>query len=216
MTRQAKALKGTIEGELSRAIALDEAGAAWGIFGIIFFAVLREGFETVVFIAAQFQRGWLPSLGALLGLVGATGIGALLFKWGVRINLQRFFQVMGLALLLIIGGLAVGMLAHLDQGVTRLTQLDDRWLPLCLMPSGDGCLLGRQIWDLSLTLPDRQFPGLLLKTLLGYRDQLYLVELISYVGLLAIVGGSYFRSLNLRSLKLPPNAEELARSGSSR
>jgi high-affinity iron transporter len=195
MTRQAQRLKGQIESDIGGAIAGD-GSAAWGIFGMIFLAVLREGFETVVFIAAQFQAGWLPSFGALLGLGGATAIGTLLFKWGVRINLGRFFQVMGVLLLLIVGGLAVGMLSHLDRGVVALGLIDPQWQSLCLTAGSASCLLGSQVWDLAASLPDRQFPGILLKTLLGYRDRLYLVQAIGYVGLLTIVGGLYFASLN--------------------
>jgi high-affinity iron transporter len=195
MTRQAKQLKGQIESDIGGAIG-EDGSAAWGIFGIIFLAVLREGFETVVFIAAQFQAGWLPSVGALLGLCGATAIGTLLFKWGVRINLGRFFQVMGVLLLLIVGGLAVGMLSHLDRGIVALGMIDPQWQSLCLTAGSDSCLLGPQVWDLAGVLPDRQFPGIVLKTLLGYRDRLYLVEAIGYVSLLTIVGGLYFVSLN--------------------
>jgi high-affinity iron transporter len=200
MTRQAKQLKGQIESDIGGAIAEDDA-AAWGIFGIIFLAVLREGFETVVFIAAQFQAGWLPSFGALLGLCGATAIGTLLFKWGVRIHLGRFFQVMGVLLLLIVGGLAVGMLSHLDRGVMALATIAPQWQSLCLTAGSDSCLLGAQVWDLAGVLPDRQFPGIVLKTLLGYRDRLYWVQAIGYVGLLTIVGGLYFASLNASPAK---------------
>jgi high-affinity iron transporter len=195
MTQQAKSLRSTIEGEVGSALAQSDA-AAWGIFSIIFLAVLREGFETVIFIAAQFQHGWLPSFGALLGLIAATVIGTLLFRWGVRINLKRFFQVMGVLLLLIIGGLVVGMLAHLDQGIVQLTQINDRWLHLCLTYGADSCLLGQQVWDLSSILPDRHFPGIILKTLLGYRDHLYMFEAIGYATLLLTIGWAYFRSVS--------------------
>jgi high-affinity iron transporter len=186
MTRQAKTLKGSIESQ----VAGQTQNAGWGIFSIIFLAVLREGFETVVFIAAQFQAGWLPTLGAGLGVVGATIVGTLLFKWGVRINLGKFFQVMGAFLLLIVGGLSVGMLAHLDQGLVALGRCGDRTV----------CILGPVVWDLHASLPDRQFPGIILKTLLGYRDRLYVLEAVVYVLLLATVGGLYFRSLNQKSL----------------
>jgi high-affinity iron transporter len=206
MTQQAKGLKGAITAELDGAIARDN-GAAWGIFGMIFLAVLREGFETVVFLAAQFQQGWLPALGAVLGLVGASLIGTLLFKWGVRINLARFFQVMGSLLLLIVGGLSVGMLSHLDRGVMAMAAIDPQWQSLCLTTGSDSCLLGRQVWDLIGVLPDRQFPGIVLKTLLGYRDRLYLVQAIGYVGLLTIVGGLYFASLN-RGPQPQPNLRD--------
>lgn len=201
MTQQAKLLRVRVEQEVGSAIAQEDS-AAWGIFGIIFLAVLREGFETVVFIAAQFQQGWLPVIGALLGVIGAGLIGILLFKWGVRINLKRFFQVMGVLLLLIIGGLVVGVLAHLDAGIMQLAQLNRQWFQFCLDREADSCLLGPQVWNLSAILPDRHFPGIILKTLLGYREHLYMLEAISYVTLLLTLGGAYFQSLH--SPRIPP------------
>jgi len=57
------------------------------------------------FIAANFQQGLIPAFGALAGLAGA-GIGVL-HKWGVKINIRLFFQVMGVLLLLIVAGLVV-------------------------------------------------------------------------------------------------------------
>jgi high-affinity iron transporter len=200
MTQQAKSLKGKIESELNAAFTTGMA-AGWGIFGMIFVAVLREGFETVLFIAAQFQEGWMPILGAMLGLLSAILVGILLFKWGVRINLRRFFQIMGTFLLLIVGGLVVGTLAHLDQGISRWSQLHPPLAQLCIAPSLDQtCFVGARVWDLSTRLPDRQFPGVFLKTLFGYRDHLYLTEAVAYVGFLTTMGTLYFRSLTQRSL----------------
>lgn len=183
MTRQAKSLKGEVEQDLDRAI---QTNAAWGIFGIIFFAVLREGFETVVFIAAQFQQGGSPVIGAMGGLCGATIIGILLFKLGIKINLKQFFQVMGIFLLLIVSGLVIGVLAHLNKS-------------LVLNPSfpcqQDSCILGGLIWDTSQVLPQKQFPGVILHTLFGYVDRFYWAEAIAYFTFLATVGTLYLRSL---------------------
>jgi high-affinity iron transporter len=197
MTQQAKSLKSSLEAQLGA--ALDQS-AGWGVFGIVFFAVLREGFETVVFMAAQFQKGPVPLLGAVGGLLGAVLIGTLLFRWSVRINLKQFFQVMGSFLLLIVGGLVVGALAHLDQGLARLAQIDPQFAAACIAPTVESgglgtCFLGPLVWDLGMGLPDRQFPGILLKTLLGYRDHLYLVEALAYVAFLLPVGLLYRRSL---------------------
>ncbi|BDI19118.1 hypothetical protein ANSO36C_49200 [Nostoc cf. commune SO-36] len=47
----------------------------------------------------------------------------------------------------------------------------------------------------STILPDEQFPGIILKSLFGYRDNLYLVQAVGYVGFLLTIGGLYFRSL---------------------
>ncbi|OUC15488.1 MAG: hypothetical protein B0A82_05940 [Alkalinema sp. CACIAM 70d] len=198
MTQQAKFLKKGIEGELSSALQTAN-GAGWGIFGIIFFAVLREGFETVVFIAAQFQQGWLPVSGAVLGLLGATLIGILLFKWGIQINLKQFFQVMGVFLLLIVGGLVIGALAHLDRGMGLLNGLLAPTQSLCLTDPGQlngSCFLGPQVWNGQQVLPDRQFPGIVLKTLLGYRDRLYLGEMVAYLVFLSTVGTYYLRTIS--------------------
>ncbi|MBD2326115.1 FTR1 family protein [Alkalinema sp. FACHB-956] len=198
MTQQAKSLKKGIEGDLSSALQTAD-GAGLGIFGIIFLAVLREGFETVVFIAAQFQQGWLPVGGAVLGLLGATLIGILLFKWGIQINLKQFFQVMGVFLLLIVGGLVIGALAHLDRGMGLLNALLPDPNNLCLTPDPSqlgSCLLGPQVWNGQQVLPDRQFPGIVLKTLLGYRDRLYLGEMVAYLVFWSTVGSYYLRTIS--------------------
>ncbi|MGC8710837.1 MAG: FTR1 family iron permease [Leptodesmis sp.] len=196
MTQQSRQLKGELEGAISTTLKSDSR-AGWGIFGLIFFAVLREGFETVVFIAAKFQQGWIPILGAIAGILVAVGIGLLLFELGVKINLRLFFQVMGLFLLLIVAGLVVSALAHLDTALTNLTQIHPSASICWTNPSAPNaaCLLGPLLLDTHRVLPERQFPGIVLHTLFGYEDQLYLVEAIAYVSFLAIVGSLYLRSL---------------------
>ncbi|MCY7322884.1 MAG: FTR1 family iron permease, partial [Phormidesmis sp. CAN_BIN36] len=192
MTRQAKSLKGQVETEISSALKAD-SGAGWGVFWLIFIAVLREGFETVIFIAAKFQQGWIPALGAVAGLLTATAIGVLLFKWGVKINLRVFFQVMGVFLLLIVSGLVISALAHFDKGFAKLAQLDPQYAAICV--SQASCFLGSLVWNLHGVLPDRQFPGIILYTLFGYVDRLYWVEAIAYVVFLTTVGSIYLQSL---------------------
>lgn len=193
MTQQARSMKAEIEGAVTTALQ-HETGAGWGVFGLVLIAVLREGFETVVFITAQVQQGWLPVLGAVTGLVGAVGIGIMLFQLGIKINLRRFFQVMGVLLLLIVSGLVISALRHFDQAVGLLAHLDPQFASLCsnTQPS---CILGPLVWDTSHILPDRQFPGILLKALFGYTQRLYLVQAISYVLFLITVGGLYWQSI---------------------
>jgi high-affinity iron transporter len=191
MTQQARQLKSEVESSIGT--ALQQGRAGWGVFGLVTIAVLREGFETVVFIAAQFQQGWIPVLGAVLGLLGATGIGYLLFQLGVKINLRQFFQVMGLLLLLIVSGLVVSALRHFDKAASLYSQLGET--NLCF--SSPSCILGPLVWDLSQVLPDRQFPGILLKAFFGYTQTLYLVQAIAYLVFLSIVGTVYLQSLGL-------------------
>lgn len=206
MTQQARFLKAEIEGSLNSAI---EKGSAAGVFGLVFIAVLREGFETVVFIVAKFEQGIVPVLGAFAGLAGAILIGFLLFKWGVKINIRQFFQVMGVFLLLIVAGLVVGALRHFDQAATVLAQMNNNLESLCFyydhLAQESSCLLGAMVWDTSGVLPDKQFPGLVLKALFGYRDKIYLVQAVAYLLFLFSIGSIYFNSLSLPKLSTTPS-----------
>jgi high-affinity iron transporter len=194
MTQQSRLLKAQVEGAISTTLSSPAAG--WGIFGLIFFAVLREGFETVIFIAAKFQQGTMPIFGAIAGLTGAVCIGVLLFQLGVKINVRLFFQVMGVFLLLIVAGLVVSTLAHLDLAFSRLAAIDPA-ASVCFSSAiapNASCLLGPLLWDTRQFLPEKAFPGIILHTLFGYEDQFYLVEAVGYGLFLAIVGGMYLRS----------------------
>lgn len=209
MTQQAKSLKSDIESSLSAALEQGDR-SFWGVFGLIAIAVLREGFETVVFLAAQFQQGWLPALGAISGLVGAVIIGVLLFQLGVRINLRRFFLVMGVLLLLIVSGLVVSALRHLDAALLLWSQINPAIAQLCISQS-DACLLGPQVWDLSTTLPDRQFPGVVLKAFFGYTQRLYAVQAIAYLVFLMTVGTIYLNgTLGWKLFSANPQADAAA------
>ncbi|WP_159791212.1 FTR1 family iron permease [Sodalinema gerasimenkoae] len=203
MTQQARSLKGEIEGAVTSALAQgsDPAksltqgyAAAWGVFSLVFIAVLREGFETVVFILAKFQQGWVPTLGAVAGLAGAAGLGLLLFRTGVKINVRQFFQVMGILLLLIVSGLVISALKHINGAVDALAQLQPQFANWCDVNSAS-CVLGGLVWDAHAILPDKEFPGIILKTLFGYRDRLYVAQAIAYVSFLATAGWLYFQSL---------------------
>jgi high-affinity iron transporter len=105
MRRHARGLRRQLEGHAAYALA---AGSTAALVGMAFLAVLREGFETAVFMLAAFQDTSDPKAagaGAVLGLIGAIVLGALLYRGGVRINLARFFRATGLVLVLVAAGL---------------------------------------------------------------------------------------------------------------
>ncbi|MCC0176540.1 FTR1 family protein [Waterburya agarophytonicola K14] len=194
MTSQAKSLKGEMEGAIN--LALNDRNAGKAVFVLIFIAVVREGFETVLFILAKFQQDWtLPAMGAIAGLTLAGIMGVALFALGVKINIRLFFQVMGIFLLLIVGGLVMGALKHFDSAVNMLNQMT--LSQLCLF-NHDSCILGRLVWNGSNILPDKQFPGIVFKALFGYRETLYLAQIIAYLAFLMAIGTAYFKSLGIR------------------
>ncbi|HEY1285435.1 MAG TPA: iron uptake transporter permease EfeU [Solirubrobacterales bacterium] len=105
MRRHARGIKATLEGEAASALA---AGSAMALVGMAFLAVLREGFETSVFLLAAFQDATdttAAGAGAVLGLIAAIAIGIGLYRGGVRINLARFFRITGLVLVVVAAGL---------------------------------------------------------------------------------------------------------------
>ncbi|MGB7485512.1 MAG: FTR1 family protein [Phormidesmis sp.] len=195
MTQQARNMKGAVEGSLQDALA-DSEGSNISVFSLVCIAVLREGFETVLFLFSNLQQSVEGIVGAVAGLTGAFAIGVALFKFGVKIDLKLFFKTMGVFLLLIVAGLVVSVFKNLDAAFTAISFLKPE-LDLCI--SAQSCILGPQLWDASQVMPDKQFPGILFKTLLGYRDHIYLLQFIAYVSFLIGVGGRYFRSLDIVS-----------------
>ncbi|WP_017653282.1 FTR1 family iron permease [Fortiea contorta] len=202
MTRQARFLKAEITDSIKNALGEDNR-ADWGIFSLIFIAVFWEGLETALFIVAKFQEGWTPVLGAIAGLGVAVIIGMLLFKWSIRINLNQFFQVMGVFLLLIVSGLVISVLRHLDAAAIAFSHISSS-TDLCGIGK-NSCILRPQIWDFSASLADRQFLGILLKTIFGYTQKLYLIQAVGYLLFWTIVGSLYFRSLSQSTQLKPAN-----------
>ncbi|MDZ8109366.1 MAG: FTR1 family protein [Nostoc sp. DedQUE12a] len=198
MTQQAKFMKAQVEGAVTQALT-NNSNAAWGVFSLVFIAVVREGFETVLFIAANFQQGLIPSIGAVAGLTVAIAIGVLLFKWGIKINIRQFFQVMGVLLVLIVAGLVVSALKNFDDAAANFALSSRATQSLCFyyerFTKIHSCVLGPIVSNTSTILPDEQFPGIILKSLFGYSDKIYLVQAVAYTGFLLTIGGLYFRSL---------------------
>lgn len=91
--------------------ALDSRSAL-GVFAFAFVMVLREGVETVLFLAALSGTpggsGLTTLCGSGLGLILAALFGFLLVRGSVRIDLRRFFGVTGLVLLVLVAKLVAG------------------------------------------------------------------------------------------------------------
>src|SRR3954449_11865401 len=132
MRKHARGMARALRENAGAALAQGSVGA---LVGMAFFAVIREGMETAVFLLAAFQSATNPTtagLGALLGVLGAVVIGFGIYRGGVRINLARFFRLTGLVLVLVAAGLVANALhtAH-EAGWVNFGQdqaLDLTWL----------------------------------------------------------------------------------------
>jgi high-affinity iron transporter len=132
MRRHARTLKSGLESAASAALA---RGSTRALVVMAFLAVLREGLETAVFLLATFQASLdrvSAPVGAVLGIVAAALLGYALYRGGTRINLQRFFTLTSVVLVVVAAGLLMtaAHTAHeagwLDLGQARA--LDLQWL----------------------------------------------------------------------------------------
>ncbi|HSR93311.1 MAG TPA: iron uptake transporter permease EfeU [Solirubrobacterales bacterium] len=162
MRRHARGIKAELEGEAASALA---TGSTMALVGMAFLAVLREGFETSVFLLAAFQDSTdttAAGAGAILGLAAAIAIGLGLYRGGVRINLTRFFRVTGLVLVFVAAGL-LATAAH--------TAHEAGWI--------NG--LQTEAFDLSWLVQPGTVSGSLLTGMLGLQPQPTVIEAVVYL-----------------------------------
>ncbi len=132
MRRHSRELKWQLEDHAARALVV---GSTVALVGMAFFAVLREGLETTIFLLAAFESSSNPAstgVGAVLGVVVAIALGYAIYKGGVRINLSRFFRITGFVLVLVAAGLLASAVHSLSEAgvisVGQQTALDLSWL----------------------------------------------------------------------------------------
>ncbi|HEY0249470.1 MAG TPA: iron uptake transporter permease EfeU [Gryllotalpicola sp.] len=132
MNTHSRGLKRELEAEASEAI---NDGHAYALAGMAFLAVLKEGFETSVFLLATFTASsntLLAAAGAVIGVLAAIAIGIGIYAGSIRLNLSTFFRATGVFLILVAAGLVLTTLrtAHeagwLNAGQQRALNLD--WL----------------------------------------------------------------------------------------
>ena len=154
----------------SRADAALDGRARWGLALLAFQAVGREGLETVVFtLAIIFSTSTAGALsGASIGLVGALCIAFVIYRLGHKLNLARFFTVIGTLLMVFAAGL-------LADAVENLQELG--WLPV----------LDTAMWHSGRLLSEDSSFGDVLHSFFGYSDSPTPLQLLVYVGYLAIV-----------------------------
>ncbi|WP_051471936.1 iron uptake transporter permease EfeU [Patulibacter minatonensis] len=111
MRKNARTMSTTLRTSAASALA---AGSAFGLVGMAFLAVLREGVETAFFLVAQFQLDssqistFNASAGALVGIIIACAIGWGIYRGGVKLNLTKFFRFTAVFLVIIAAGLVAG------------------------------------------------------------------------------------------------------------
>lgn len=162
MRYQSRTIKSSLEQEVQDVVRQERK---WGLVAVTFLAVFREGVETALFLsAAAFATDALSTLfGTAIGLGLAVGVGYLIYASTVRLNMQRFFQVTSLLLLVF----AAGLFAH---GVHELQEAG-------IIP-----VIIEHVWNINPVLDENSTVGQILKTLVGYNGNPSLLEVVAYLG----------------------------------
>ena len=104
MRRTARRLRGELHGRLEAAIGVGVLAVA----GIAFVSVIREGLETALLFYAAAQGATstaTPLVAISLGVLTAVLIGFGLYAGAIRVDLQKFFTISGVLLVLVAAGI---------------------------------------------------------------------------------------------------------------
>jgi high-affinity iron transporter len=186
MRRQGARIKSDLQHKVDTALVAGGLALA----ALAFFAVLREGVETALFLFAAAEGTAVEGggvggqlVGAALGLVLAVVLGVLLYRGGIRMNLRSFFKITGAILIVVAAGLFAYSVHELQEA---------GWFPF----------LEAHAYDVSATLPDDEGIGAVLRGLVGFNADPGVLEVLAWITYLVVVGALYLRpytSLSSRS-----------------
>ncbi len=142
MMRHGKKMKQEIEDKVNRyAMRKSTLLSVVGLFLFVFFMVAREGLELALFLLAFGAGigGVFYVLAMLAGLSAAIGIGYLLSKGIVRVNIGKFLQITAYLLIILVvqlvidffhEGMEAGMLPEPGQGVVNVIDYLSHDMPI--------------------------------------------------------------------------------------
>ncbi|AGH81954.1 hypothetical protein PCNPT3_10080 [Psychromonas sp. CNPT3] len=164
MQGQAKAQVAKMQDDLSLMVSTQNL---WGLIFLATLAVLREGFETILFFSALMyaNAGELNAQGTMIGAISGLVCAALLV-WAIlkstrNVPLQSFFRWTSLLIIIIAAGL-------LSSAINMLQAAD-------MIP-----IIQAQVFDISSILDDRSVFGTFLRALFGYNSSPSLLQLLTW------------------------------------
>jgi high-affinity iron transporter len=162
-------------------LAANQVGGG-ALYFLAFIAVLREGIELALYLsAASLTSGGVQTLlGTSIGLLSASLLGYLIYATTLRLNLQRFFTITGVILILFAAGLIARSVVEFNQAGI---------IPGIISP----------IWNLNPLLSDQSTIGMIFSTLFGYHDSPSLTEVLGYSGYILVTLFVFAKVKNLHA-----------------
>ncbi len=160
MARNGRNMKGEIEKNLEHVIS---TGSVLALVMMSFLAILREGFETVLFLGALYGNEMSTPVyyGGIIGLIMALIVTVAIFKGIRNLPIKQFFNITGGLIMLIAAGLLSNMVGILQ---------DINIIPV----------LKQSVFDLSWLMVDSSEIGIFFKALFGYTHSPSLAQVASY------------------------------------
>ena len=168
-----------------------EKKKSFDLFFISFISVLREGIEMIVFIetaAAAFRSSYIFSV--LAGVVLASGLGFLMYKGVMKMNIKKFFVFSALILVFFTAGI-------ISQGVYELQEAD-------ILP-----VFRENVWRIDpentakwvyVFMSEEGYVGSFLKIAIGYDDSPTLLQFGVYTAYIALFLGLFFNRREVKRL----------------
>lgn len=178
MAMNARSIRSHLHGELDRALET----SAVAVTMVAFFAVVREGLETAIFLWAGIRAtgdGAASVVGALLGLGAAVVLGVLMYRGALRLNMSALFTWTGALLVLVAGGI-------LRYAVHEFQEVG--WLP------GEGSVA----IDVSATFPPDGVVATLVRGLLSLSPTMTWLEVVAWLTYVVPVLVAFFMVIRRR------------------
>jgi len=183
MKRAARTLRDELHGKVDNALV----GGPISLALVAFFAVMREGLETALFIYTNFKTVGAASsatVGLVLGLALAVALGYLIYNRSVKLNLSKFFTITGVALIIV----AAGVLSY---GIHEFQELG--WLP------GADTF----IWDVTPWIAKESILGSILGGTIGFDTTTSVVQFIAWSAYLVAVLVPYLSKKSAPAPRIP-------------
>ena len=140
-----------------------QKGGSLALMLLVFFSILREGVETIIFLnSISFNQNSFSLFYAVLGVVAGIATGYLVYKGARYIKLRYIFAVSSVMFVFF----AAGLLAH---SVHEFQEAG-------LLP-----VFVEEIWNMNHILDENSLAGSFMKTLFGYNANPSLMELFLYL-----------------------------------
>ena len=166
--------KKVLEGQALNAMEI----SSWGIFFVVFFAILREGFETAIFLISSFSiTGTFSYIGFISGAVLAILIGYLIVRQGRKIDLRGVFKYTTLLLVFLSAGMIAYGTHEAEEYLVKSEQIEksEIYRVWDILEPTQSAETGKTIYH---PLHDKGSIGLFLKGFFGYNSNPNIPEVI--------------------------------------